>query len=298
MKISNKLLIQLIPDWSEKEINIEPINSGITNLNFKVIVDKIPYFLSIADAKSQFLEINFNNKYSNNNICAGLGISPNVLYFFQKKNIIITEFIDSKHILNEDFGSFENIDKLINVIKSIHQVNSFHQEFNMFTLLKNYMSVIKNENIEISESAVRNFNSINEIGEKLEMFREKLVPCHNDLVPENILIKNEKLYVIDFDYSGNNDPCFEIGNLCVEMDFNELQIKQIIEKYFGELNEHLISRVNLHAILSDFGWSLWSFIQSTISNVDFDFKQYGNHRLNRAISKLHSPNYKHWMKNL
>ena len=298
MKISNKLLIQLIPDWSEKEINIEPINSGITNLNFKVIVDKIPYFLSIADAKSQFLEINFNNKYSNNNICAGLGISPNVLYFFQSKNIIITEFIDSKHILNEDFGSFENIDKLINVIKSIHQVNSFHQEFNMFTLLKNYMSVIKNENIEISESAVRNFNSINEIGEKLEMFREKLVPCHNDLVPENILIKNEKLYVIDFDYSGNNDPCFEIGNLCVEMDFNELQIKQIIEKYFGELNEHLISRVNLHAILSDFGWSLWSFIQSTISNVDFDFKQYGNHRLNRAISKLHSPNYKHWMKNL
>jgi thiamine kinase-like enzyme len=298
MKITNKLLIQLIPDWSEKKIDIQPISSGITNLNFKVIVDNTPYFLSIADTKSQILEVSFNNKYYNNNICAELELSPKVLYFFQSKNIIITEFIDSKHLSNGDFGIFENINKLINIIKSIHQIDSFHQEFNMFSLLKNYMSVIKNKNIKITKSVYQNLKSINEIGAKLEIFREELVPCHNDLVSENILIKNEKLYIIDFDYSGNNDPCFEIGNLCVEMDFNEKQVNQIIEKYFGELNNHLISRVNLHAILSDFGWSLWSFIQSTISNVDFDFKQYGNHRLNRAISKIHSSNYDYWMKGL
>jgi hypothetical protein len=82
------------------------------------------------------------------------------------------------------------------------------------------------------------------------------------------------------------------------MEFSEIQNHQMIQHYFGELNNHLIAKVSLHGIMSDYGWTLWSYIQHSISNIDFNFSKYGKIRLDRVVNKLDSSNYSLWMKNL
>ena len=42
------------------------------------------------------------------------------------------------------------------------------------------------------------------------------MPCHNDLLAANVIDDGEKIWLIDYEYSGNNDPCFELGNLWAE----------------------------------------------------------------------------------
>ena len=46
------------------------------------------------------------------------------------------------------------------------------------------------------------------------------VPCHNELLAGNFIDDDERVWLIDYDYSGNNDPCFELGNTSTECEFD------------------------------------------------------------------------------
>ena len=39
--------------------------------------------------------------------------------------------------------------------------------------------------------------------------------------PRIISMTAKQLWLIDYEYSGNNDPTFELGNTCQEMQFND-----------------------------------------------------------------------------
>jgi len=83
MKLSIDRLIKLIPEWNGKLIKVNPINSGITNINFEVTVGKKSYFLSMPDSNSELLNIDYGNKYYNNKICGEINISPRVTHFIE-----------------------------------------------------------------------------------------------------------------------------------------------------------------------------------------------------------------------
>ena len=144
----------------------------------------------------------------------------------------------------------------------------------------------------------RYVNNIKSLKSKLYLPNHKLVPCHNDLLAENIINKNNQIFIVDFDYSGNNDPCFELGNLSVEMKYDDEQINNLVKFYYGRIDEDIISRVNLQGIVSDIGWSLWSYVQVKNSNLNFDYNAHAIYRLERAINKMESKEYELWINNI
>ncbi len=66
-----------------KSFTLNRINKGITNNNFKVIVDGKAFFISIPGTNSKLLNIDFKNKYYNNKICGDIGISPKVVHYIK-----------------------------------------------------------------------------------------------------------------------------------------------------------------------------------------------------------------------
>ena len=136
------------------------------------------------------------------------------------------------------------------------------------------------------------------MGEALAPYREKILPCHNDLVPENVMDDGYRVLLIDFDYSGNNDPCFDLGSISVEAGYDEPQVRELARAYYGSVSEEIIARIHLHSILGDVGWSLWSAIQAETSDIDFDFKEYGLTRWNRAVEKMESSEFDRWLRNM
>jgi thiamine kinase-like enzyme len=93
------------------------------------------------------------------------------------------------------------------------------------------------------------------------------------------------LRLIDFEYSGNNDPCFELGNTCQELEYDESQQEQVCASYFGSAPAAMLSRMKLNMIMSDVGWGLWAAIQARISNIDFDFWGWATQRWDRAVRR-------------
>jgi thiamine kinase-like enzyme len=124
------------------------------------------------------------------------------------------------------------------------------------------------------------------------------VPCNNDLLAENYIDDGQMLWLIDFEYSGNNDPCFELGNTCQEQQYNEDQYAELCAAYFGETRRHLLARMYLYSIMSDFGWTLWGAIQNKISQLDFDFWDYATGRWERALGMLDSDEFPKWLEDV
>jgi len=294
MKLSINRLIKLIPEWNKKTIEVKPINNGITNINFEVIIDKESFFVSIPSSSLELLNIDYRNKYYNNNICGEINISPKVIYFIESENLLVTEFIISKAASLRMFQGSQEINKLVKNIKILHNAKPFLRKFDMFSQINYYQSILKSG--QLSQEKLKYINNIKILKKKLYLPNDKLVPCHNDLLADNIIIKDNKIFIIDFDYSGNNDPCFELGNLSVEMKYDDDQINELVKSYYGEIKENIVSRINLQGIVSDIGWSLWSYISAENSNINFDYSAHAMYRLERAINKIESKEYELWKK--
>jgi len=166
----------------------------------------------------------------------------------------------------------------------------------MFNQISYYQNILKKD--AFPKKLFKYVNNINALKQKLYLPNDKLVPCHNDLLAANIINKDNQIFIVDFDYSGNNDPCFELGNLSVEMEYDDEQINKLVRSYYGEINENIISRVNLQGVVSDIGWSLWSYVQVKNSNLNFDYSTHAIYRLERAINKMESKEYKLWINNI
>lgn len=68
--------------------------------------------------------------------------------------------------------------------------------------------------------------------------------CHNDINIDNVLLTEDTLDIIDYEFAGYNDPGYDFGRVIagLEYEVNEPKIKDILEAYFGRpatKKEHL-----------------------------------------------------------
>jgi thiamine kinase-like enzyme len=99
------------------------------------------------------------------------------------------------------------------------------------------------------------------------------------------------LRIVDYELSGNNDPCFDLGNTAQEALFDEDLRAALCEAYFGKADSQQLARMNLFALMSDIGWTLWGAIQAKISAIHYDFTDYYMTRWNRALGVLESKDF-------
>jgi thiamine kinase-like enzyme len=112
------------------------------------------------------------------------------------------------------------------------------------------------------------------------------VPCHNDLLAENYIDDGRQLWIIDFEYSGNDDPCFELGDTAQECGYDEELRAALCTAYFGREDPVQLARMELFAMMADVGWTLWAAIQARISSIDYDFWGWAVERWDRAVAVM------------
>ena len=119
--------------------------------------------------------------------------------------------------------------------------------------------------------------------------------CNNDLLAANFIDDGDRLWIIDFEYAGNNDPCFELGNIWSESNLVPDQLDELISHYYGRERPHLVARARLLGLMSKYGWTLWASIQDANSTLDFDFWEWGMEKYDRAVEEFDSPAFDTWL---
>jgi len=291
-------VVQKIEDWKGRSVSIQPLSGGLTNTNFKVEVDGTPYFVRVPGESTELLAVDRKNEYHNSKAAAEAGVGPKVLYYLPEYNVMVLEFLQgktmSKDLLNEDGMPT----RMSQTIKRLHAGPRFLTDFNMFRLTEYYLKICREREVRIPDGYLERMSTVAEIEKAMSVCPLATVPCNNDLLAENYIDDGKSLWLIDYEYSGNNDPCFELGNTCQEMQFDEARIREVCAAYFGTDSDDMIARMKLNMIMSDVGWGLWAAIQAKISKIDFDFWGWAIERWGRATEKMDSAEFSVWMKDV
>lgn len=291
-------VVNKIPDWDGKDVVITPLSGGLTNSNFKVTVNEVPYFVRVPGASTDLLAINRDNEVHNSKAAFVAGVGPKVLHHLPEYQVMVLEFINGKTMSKDSLNEPGMPSRMAEAIKKLNDGPSFLQDFNMFRLTEYYLSLCKERDIKIPDGYLDRIPTIERIENAMNVNPLQPVPCNNDLLAENYIDDGKQLWLIDYEYSGNNDPTFELGNTCQEMQFNDEQIAEVCAAYFGEVKPNMIARMKLNMIMSDVGWGLWAAIQAKISTIEFDFWGWAIERWGRAVEKMDAAEFEGWLKDV
>jgi thiamine kinase-like enzyme len=287
-----------IEDWKGRNISIQPLSGGLTNSNYKVEVEGTPYFVRVPGESTELLAIDRNNEYYNTKAASEAGVAPKVLYYLPEYCVMVLEFLDGKTMSKDSLNVAGMPRRMAQCIQRLHSGPRFLTDFNMFRLTEYYLSLCQERKIRIPDGYLERMQTIAQIENAMSVRLLETVPCNNDLLAENYLDDGKRLWLIDYEYSGNNDPTFELGNTCQEMQFSDDQINEVCAAYFGSVSSDKIARMKLNMIMSDVGWGLWAAIQAKISTIDFDFWGWAMERWGRAVEKMDSREFEDWLKDV
>jgi thiamine kinase-like enzyme len=287
-----------IPEWRGKNVSISPLSGGLTNSNFKVEVDGTPYFVRVPGASTELLAIDRANEYHNTKAASEAGVAPRIFHHLPEYNVMVIVFLEGKTMSKESLNQPGQPTRMAQAIKRLNAGPRFLLDFNMFRLTEYYLGLCRDRDIPIPDGYLDRVPTVQRIEAAMSVKPLATVPCNNDLLAENYIDDGKQLWLIDYEYSGNNDPTFELGNTCQEMQFSDEQIAEVCSAYFGVVKKDLIARMKLNMIMSDVGWGLWAAIQAKISTIDFDFWGWAIERWGRAVEKMDSVDFEVWVKDV
>ena len=288
-------VVAKIPDWKNKAVSITPLSGGLTNSNFRVEVDGISYFVRAPGASTELLAINRENEYYNSKAAHEAGVGPRVLYHLPEYHVMVLEFLNGKTMSKDSLRQPGMPARMAQAIRKLHAGPRFLTDFNMFRLTEYYLQICDEHGTKIPDGYLERLPTLATIEQAMSVNPLETVPCNNDLLAENYIDDGNQLWLIDYEYSGNNDPTFELGNTCQEMQFDDAQIDEVCAAYFGSASADKVARMKLNMIMSDVGWGLWAAIQAKISTIDFDFWGWAIDRWGRAVQKMDSEEFPRWL---
>jgi len=288
-------VIAAIPAWAGRPVTAQPIAGGLTNRNFRVAVDGVPHFVRIPGTATELLAVDRGNELANTRAAADAGVGARVLHQLPEWSVIVLEWLDARTMSNAAFQRADEPTRIAQALRRLHAGPRFRDDFDMVALSARYLGVIDERGIPVPAGYREHLAAVPRIDTTLRANPLPTVPCHNDLLAENYLDDGERLWIVDYEYSGNNDPTFELGNTAQELGFDEARLKELIAGYFGTVNPALVARCRLQMIMSDVGWTLWAAIQARISPIDYDFWAWAVERWTRAEAMIDGPDFEGWL---
>lgn len=285
--------MQRIEQIKDADLSTAVRLGGLTNLNFRIQAPSGTYVLRIPGAgTSEYIDRRAEEVAARS--AAAADVNCEVVFFDASDGLMLTKFIQgAKTMSPEAFENLEAIERAGKVIRQLHtQATPFAIKFLLFPVIDDYKNIIQRRQAPMPNGFNESEKLIAETRASLEKSNVSLVPSHCDPLCENFLDTGTRMYLIDFEYAGNNDPMWDLGDLSVEGKFTETQDQALLRGYFNRpTSDSDIGRMIAYKSMCDVLWALWGQVQFLNDNPVEDFEQYANNRMGRAIKLMQSPEY-------
>jgi thiamine kinase-like enzyme len=282
--------------WQGKHLKISSLSGGLTNENYLIQAGGDRYVMRLPGTSTELLSIDRANEVYNARAAAGTGIGPAVLEHIPQLDVMVLEFIPGATMSAQTLQSERMARRMAESFKRLHAAPRFLKDFDMFRLIESYLRIVDEHEVRIPSDYRERLPLVAEIERAVRVGTLPSVSCHNDLLSENFIDDGRCLRIVDYELSGNNDACFDLGNTAQEANFDDELRAVLCEAYFGRVDRRQLARMNLFALMSDVGWTLWGAIQARISTLDFDFTDYYTTRWNRALKVMESDRLEGWLR--
>jgi thiamine kinase-like enzyme len=285
-------VMDMVPQLAHSQRTVTRLSGGLTNSNYKVLTPAGSFHLRRWSDDTGLLAIDRDNEYENSMRAAQAGVGAAVLAYLPQHNTMVMEWLEGTTLSAAKLrrgGAL--LGEVATACRRLHGASRFRDDFNMFEIQPRYLEIVRRRGFRLPNGYERFEPHVAAIRYAFAAREEGTVPCNNDLLAENFMLTPSGLRLIDYEYSGNNDPCFELGNICSESDLSLRQLEQLVGAYYGRPLRHKVARARLWGLMSNYGWTLWASIQDGVSAIEFDFWSWGMEKYNRAVEEFEGPGF-------
>jgi thiamine kinase-like enzyme len=282
--------VPLCGNVQQRGLKIKRLGGGLTNVSYKVVtLSGAAYALRLAgDGTSEYIDRKAEEH--NARVAAEAGVNAEVIFFDATDGTMVTRFVEGVP-MNAGDGFGRDPGAPVGAARALKRVHSlgrvFKSRFDVFAAIDGYLGLLRGCRTPLPEEYYEVGQRARAVRLALEASPAALVPCHNDPWPGNLLDADGRIYLIDWEYSGMNDPMWDLADLSVEAGFGPEQDRAMMEAYHGTgLSQALCSRLEVYKAMSDLHWSAWGFVQHAKGNPAEDFWSYGLERLRRSKTRM------------
>ncbi|WP_306257158.1 choline/ethanolamine kinase family protein [Pararhizobium sp. IMCC21322] len=177
--------------------------------------------------------------------------------------------------------------------RKLHQSGEeFQFRFELFSMIEDYLKVLSGKDAELPEGYSEIVEAAEPVKTVLSENESALAPCHCDPLCENFLDDGTLMWIVDWEYSGMNDPMWDLGDLSVEAGFTAEQDRAMMDAYFdGQASDAEFGRMVVYKAMCDLLWTLWGLIQHADKNPADDFWAYSVNRFERCKTLMRSAEF-------
>lgn len=262
-----------------------PLSGGITNRNYRMRLAGADCVVRLPGQDTELLGIDRSAERLAAQQAASLGIGPAVRYAGDE--CFVTEFVDGTEVDPERLRSDPG--PVARALRSFHDSGlMLPTRFWVPDLLRAYAALVAARGGSLPAAYLRAQQLVDRITAVLPL--SDPVPCHNDLLPGNLIAAEGRLLLVDWEYAGLGHRYFDLGNLAVNNGFGEAAEIRLLEAYLGQpvaLNQ--LATLRLFRLVSDAREAAWGVVQGLISALDFDFAAYADEHFERLGAALSNP---------
>jgi thiamine kinase-like enzyme len=270
---------------------VEPLTGGLTNTNWKVTSPCGCYVVRIAGKDTSLLAIDRENELHNTLAAAETGVGAPFVAGVPEHDALVLGFLDGEVMDPEKLRRGDRLGAVASACRRLHAGRRFLHDFDMFEVQRRYLEIVRERRFRLPDGYLEFEPQVRELERALRISPEPTVPCNNDLLAENLIDVGGEMRLIDYEYSGNNEPSFELGNVWSESNLTLEQLEELVASYYGRPLRNKVARARLWGLMSKYGWTLWGSIQAGISDLDFDFWGWAMEKYERAVEELDGPQF-------
>jgi len=296
--------LHAIPGWDHSQVTLEALTGGLLNSNWCVTYAGMRYVMKVFGVGSE----NFVNRALSNEAASkahARGLAPRTEHFDPDTGFELTEFLENyRASTNADFVRKDFLGAVIDLYRQFHAGETLSVTKDVFTMTDEHLA----QSTRLPVLRPVDFDWLSyQYRRAKDAFMASgldLVPCHNDPMPGNFMVKLSAddqildMKMVDFEFSSNNERAYEIGVFLGEVFADEDDTLEMIERYYGNTRQDVVARVWVARAVADMKWGSWAVQQRQLSTWDFDYQKYGIWKYARARMLFNDPRWNDWLRRL
>ncbi len=283
-----RTVLSHIPMFANYRGSVERLG-GLTNKVYRIG----DHVLRIPGAGTEEY-INRANEAVSAQVAADADVSPPVLHADAMTGVMVTTYVDAITMTPQHFQSRLGAPARAGV--ALHRLHTsggvFPFRFELFAMIDDYLKVLASKTVDLPEGYQNVVREAAMIRTALDRNPATLAPCHCDPLCENFLDTGQRMWIVDWEYCGMNDPMWDLGDLSVEGAFTQEQDLEMLYAYFeSEPPQNDYARMVIYKAMCDLLWTLWGLIQHANQNPADDFWAYAVNRFERCKRLMGSSNF-------
>jgi len=253
-----------------------PLEGGITNRNYRVRFAGEDVVVRLPGKDTALLEIDREAERAAGELAAAAGVGPEVVAMLADPPCLVSGFIEGEQMSAEQLREPEAVAAVATALRTLHACEErLPVEFSSFRIVETYAARIAERGATVPASYEWATGAAMRIEAALVGPEHEPVPCHNDLLAANFIRSPRGIRIVDWEYAGMGDRYFDLGNFAVDNELDGDGEAALLAAYFkSPASERRLASLRLMRFMSDFREAMWGALQSTISDLDFDFDGY------------------------